>query len=280
MKSISILASLVAVAAAGNHHKPPANPHAAAYPAANPPPAQAAAAQGNVHTIVVGGTKPPADPAGTPTPNLAFTPPSIQAAPGDIVRFEFLQTNHTVTQSTFAQPCAPMPGGKDSGFLPNPDGTTPGPTFDFTVASTDAVWMFCAQGPHCSKGMVFAINAAATGEKTFEAYKALALGSANGTGQAAGGQATGGLLAGTPAPAQSSTVTLVATSVAVADPGAATGAATGAAAAPSGSVAQGQGTTPGGQPCACSCLCGVNSFPPEVGQGMFGGFLGQLPSTP
>jgi hypothetical protein len=44
------------------------------------------------------------------------------------------------------------------------------------------VWAYCAQGAHCTAGMVFAINAPDSGERTFSAFEALAKGSQGGTG--------------------------------------------------------------------------------------------------
>lgn len=41
------------------------------------------------------------------------------------------------------------------------------------------------------------------------------------------------------------------------------------------SVVPGQGMTSNGQACACECLCGSGSFPPNAGVGAFGGFLGK-----
>jgi hypothetical protein len=38
------------------------------------------------------------------------------AAQGDIVVFTFFPKNHTVTQSSFAQPCTPLDGGFDTGL--------------------------------------------------------------------------------------------------------------------------------------------------------------------
>lgn len=38
------------------------------------------------------------------------------ANPGDTVVFTFKQSNHTATQSTFAQPCVKASGGFDSGL--------------------------------------------------------------------------------------------------------------------------------------------------------------------
>ena len=38
------------------------------------------------------------------------------AAVGDIVEFTFHPKNHSVTQSSFAEPCTPLPGGFDTGL--------------------------------------------------------------------------------------------------------------------------------------------------------------------
>jgi plastocyanin len=69
-------------------------------------------------------------------PVLGYNPESITAAVGDMVVFEFMQKNHTATQSTFAEPCKAMAGGMDSGFMPNPDGKA-GVTWNMTVSTTD-----------------------------------------------------------------------------------------------------------------------------------------------
>jgi len=55
-------------------------------------------------------------------PILSYQPESIEAKKGDKVKFVFMQKNHTVTQSTFADPCKKMDGGMDSGFMPNAEG--------------------------------------------------------------------------------------------------------------------------------------------------------------
>lgn len=118
---------------------------------------------------------------------LEFNPPSITAAVGDIIEFEFKSKNHTVSQSTFAQPCQFKSGGVDSGFRAVPADATSFAKWRFEVQTTEALWFFCAQlGPadHCQKGMVFAINP--TADKTFEAFKAAAV-----NGAAAGGAAGG-----------------------------------------------------------------------------------------
>jgi len=77
------------------------------------------------HTVVVGGSA-----------GLMYTPQSVEAAVGDVVRFHFLKQNHTVTQSSFAKPCEALAGGVDSGFMPNINNTAnPVPAFEYTVVS-------------------------------------------------------------------------------------------------------------------------------------------------
>jgi plastocyanin len=77
-------------------------------------------------------------------PALLYTPESITAAVGDMVVFEFMQKNHTATQSTFADPCRKMEGGMDSGFMANPEGK-PGVTWNMTVATTEPL---CTSNPN------------------------------------------------------------------------------------------------------------------------------------
>jgi len=215
-------------------------------------------------------------------PVLGYSPESITANVGDTVMFVFMQKNHTATQSTFAEPCRAMPGGMDSGFMPNPEGKA-GVTWNMTVETTDALcklqpfWalgsatnilkgFYCKQqnGIHCGKGMVFSINAAATGDKTMAAFKQLAI-NTNGTGQVSPIQEVQ-----PGAQAAPSTVTVQAGGGA---------AATGTAGAPgaAASVVPGQGTDNAGNACSCSCLCGVNSFPQQAAVNNFGGFAGMLP---
>lgn len=69
-------------------------------------------------------------------PEFIYNPETITAATGDMVLFVFKQKNHTVTQSTFAEPCKKMEGGMDSGFMANPDGAD-GVTWNMTVTTTE-----------------------------------------------------------------------------------------------------------------------------------------------
>jgi hypothetical protein len=148
--------------------------------------------------------------------------------------------------------------GADSGFMPNPSGES-NVTWSFTVPNTSPIWMFCEQTGHCGKGMVFAINAQMTGDKTFAAYKQLAIGQ-NGTELQ-----TASIAGATPPSAPDATVTVAAT----AGNGALNSQAT---------IVPGTGTNSDGSACSCSCLCGANSFPANVGIGSFGGFIGEMGS--
>lgn len=217
------------------------------------------------HTVVVGGLKPVETGM---APALLYTPESITANVGDQVQFIFMQKNHTVTQSTFAEPCRKMEGGMDSGFMPNPEGKA-GVEWSMTVETTEPLWFYCKQqnGIHCGKGMVFAINAATTGDKTMSAFKQLAI-NTNGTSLAPGAlQSVDPNVNAAP-----TTVTVVA-----GEGGAgaiATQSAGGAAA--TATVIAGAGQDGQGQACSCSCLCGMNSFPASAAVGNFGGFPGLM----
>ncbi|GAD95504.1 serine-threonine rich protein, putative [Paecilomyces variotii No. 5] len=218
---------------------------------------------GMVHQVTVGGDA-----------GLVYTPDSVMAAPGDMIQFNFMSKNHTVTQSSFGEPCKAMEGGVDSGFMPNADNTVnPPPMMMFQVMSTDPVWMYCRQTGHCGKGMVFSVNP--TADKSQAAFKAAAMASAGsmdssmGSGMAASSSAVAVAASSSVAVAASSSVAAVATSAAVPPPAASSSAA---------SVAQGSGSlVNGGGACDCSCLCGVSAFPAGAGLGMMGGLSGSMP---
>ena len=229
----------------------------------NPPMASTSAAP-QTHQVTVGG--------GT---DLVYTPNTINAAVGDYVQFNFMNANHTVTQSSFTSPCVNA-GMFDSGFMPNKDNTiNPPPAMKLQVNSTSPqckyrasfsqscrlilmidAGFYCKQKtptPHCGKGMTFSINP--TADKTQAMFQAMAI-QQNGTSS------------GTPPPASAA-------------PPAPPAATTAAAPPPAASVASGTGTTDGSGACSCSCLCGVASFPDAVQQGLgnFGGMSGALPAS-
>ncbi|KAG6817806.1 hypothetical protein H0H87_003214 [Tephrocybe sp. NHM501043] len=121
---------------------------------------------------------------------LEYNPPSVTAQNGDTIIFEFRSKNHTVTQSTFTNPCTPVTtpsAGVNSGFQFVNSTTAPFPTWSITIDDASApLWFFCAQtvpANHCQSGMVFAINP--TAEKSFTAYQANAKNSTQSTAPSA-----------------------------------------------------------------------------------------------
>ncbi|KAJ7866125.1 hypothetical protein B0H13DRAFT_1636817, partial [Mycena leptocephala] len=92
-----------------------------------------------------------------------FSPSNISAKVGDVVTFQFVSKNHSVTQTSFAKPCsALLAGGVDSGFQPALLNAPAFPTFSFTVNNASTPLFFtstqAAIASECNKGMVFSIN--------------------------------------------------------------------------------------------------------------------------
>jgi plastocyanin len=153
----------------------------------NSPAATPNSLAGNVIDIAVGGIG-----------ELIFSPAHVSANPRDIVRFTFHETNHTVTQSSFASPCskavtAGIPGF-DSGFMPFATGGSSNPVFNLTINDTTPIWGYCKQAAntansHCGKGMVFSINSDESGARNYSAFQGLAE-AINGTGASASGSAS------------------------------------------------------------------------------------------
>lgn len=148
-----------------------------------------AAPEGNVITIEVGKDE-----------GLTFTPSAVQANVRDTIRFVFQSKNHTATQSSFGNPCAPLAStstngqvGFNSGFIPGKaDGTA---TFDIVVNDTAPIWVYCAQTGHCGRGMVFSVNADEASARNHAAFVALAQ-TLNGTGAPTTGGDNGGNTSG------------------------------------------------------------------------------------
>ncbi|TFK22263.1 hypothetical protein FA15DRAFT_695849 [Coprinopsis marcescibilis] len=119
----------------------------------------------NFHHVIVGSNN-----------ELTYSPAKTRARRGDTVRFEFVTKNHTVTQSSFENPCQPLvkadgTRGAASGFRPVVAGA-PNPTFDLIVEDdTKPIWGYCGQTGHCEAGMVFSINADEHGAASFEAFQ-------------------------------------------------------------------------------------------------------------
>lgn len=91
-------------------------------------------------------------------PQDTFVPNTVKASVGDIIQFQFSNGNHTVTQSTQNAPCTPLEGGIHSGHIPFKDGQTTVGTFNMPVTNADALFLYCATGPHCQEGQVMVVN--------------------------------------------------------------------------------------------------------------------------
>jgi plastocyanin len=91
---------------------------------------------------------------------LIFMPDSIVAAQGDTVSYHFWPKNHSVAQSTFAEPCAPMANGFWSGYVATASmDAAAKEVFTYEVKNASApIWFYCTQGKHCQGGMVGVIN--------------------------------------------------------------------------------------------------------------------------
>ncbi|KAI0748627.1 hypothetical protein C8Q80DRAFT_1172883 [Daedaleopsis nitida] len=129
--------------------------------------------------------------------SLSYSPNQLTNVQNDdVIQFQFLDKNHTVTQSTFAQPCSNItdPTGLvtsvDSGYQFVQPNATEFPVWQITINNASApLWFYCRQATHCQMGMVFAVNP--TAEKSWDAFKALAAQSTSVNGSPNGNAANG-----------------------------------------------------------------------------------------
>ena len=77
-----------------------APPMASSLPSAAPSAAQSAPPSGQTQVVTVGGTS-----------GLVYTPECVFANIGDVIIFNYGTKNHTLTQSSFAEPCTEMTSG-------------------------------------------------------------------------------------------------------------------------------------------------------------------------
>lgn len=92
-------------------------------------------------------------------PDFLFMPNNITAAVGDVVRFNMLGKEHSVTQSQFAKPCIHN-GTFDTQLQLNAKNVSGLIIEEFKVNAATPLWFYCKQpvGTHCGRGMVFGIN--------------------------------------------------------------------------------------------------------------------------
>ena len=98
---------------------------------------------------------------------LKFSPDNLKAPVGDMVQFQFRSGNHSVVQSSFDSPCAPI--GQDaaanatgfySGYQDVAASEAMGmiPTYTIMIQDEKPIWAYCSQAKHCQAGMVMVIN--------------------------------------------------------------------------------------------------------------------------
>ncbi|KAF4615247.1 hypothetical protein D9613_002762 [Agrocybe pediades] len=129
-----------------------------------------------------------------PGGQLVFQPSNFNAPVGAVVTFFFpAALAHSVTQSTFANPCTHLEATSNSSAGFDSDLVTTS-TFTITINDTEPIWFHCKQAQHCGQGMVGSINAPSTGDQTFDNFKAAAakLGS-NAPLESTTGAVTGGV---------------------------------------------------------------------------------------
>lgn len=103
MRSASVVAAIVALTAAvqADLQVDKRGTYETSVPYYNSPPTMSSpAAPSTTHYVTVGGSA-----------GLVYTPEYISANINDVVVFNFGVHNHTLTQSTFAQPCVKSQGG-------------------------------------------------------------------------------------------------------------------------------------------------------------------------
>jgi len=118
---------------------------------------------------------------GSANGTLAYSPNKVVAAVGDMVQFQYAPANHTVTQSTFDNPCQPIAlhsnvTGVYSGFMPVQATADTTPTYTIMISNQTPIWLYCSQGKHCQNGMTMVINenTGANATRSLENFQALA----------------------------------------------------------------------------------------------------------
>lgn len=107
---------------------------------------------------------------------LKFDPPYLpNVAAGQTIHFDFRAANHTLTESSFENPCKKLDGTIiDTNFQNvNKQDIPEFKPFDLTIDSDKPRFFYCKQANgtpkgHCSKGMVFSVNTDAATFAQFE----------------------------------------------------------------------------------------------------------------
>lgn len=94
--------------------------------------------------------------------DLSFTPPTVQAAAGTFVEFQFNANNHSVAGSALSAPCQPANGSFFAGFGFSALSGPASNSFVLNITGTEPIYFYCPQilqgFKHCALGMVGIIN--------------------------------------------------------------------------------------------------------------------------
>ena len=127
---------------------PPADSSTSSTAAAAAPASTTSSSTSGVQTVTVGANN-----------ALSYSPNTITAAVGSSIEFVFSPPTHSVTQSSFDSPCAPLANntGFYSGLFNTASGTNAN-VFTITINDTNPIWFYCAFPSHCELGMAGVIN--------------------------------------------------------------------------------------------------------------------------
>jgi len=146
--SLALTAALLPIIVNAQYGAPPPSSPSSSSAAASP---SASSSSNSINVVVA--------PGGA----LSYSPSDITAANGTTVTFVFPSVAHSVTQSTFANPCTYLAAanGSSAGF---DSGLQTSKQFTLTIVNDqEPVWFFCKSLQHCGNGMVGSINAPSSG---------------------------------------------------------------------------------------------------------------------
>ncbi|KAF8459053.1 hypothetical protein BGX38DRAFT_1264756 [Terfezia claveryi] len=106
-----------------------------------------------------------------------YNPEVVNATIGDVIKFEFYPTTHSVTLADYKAPCVPWSayhiGAQDvwSGLITEKVARTNPQTWTWRVDTNDPRFFYCSSAGSCAGwGMVFAVNPSA--DQTFATFQA------------------------------------------------------------------------------------------------------------
>ncbi|KAF8599527.1 hypothetical protein BDV93DRAFT_560330 [Ceratobasidium sp. AG-I] len=97
-----------------------------------------------------------------------YNPQYVHAKVGDTIRFEFFPREHSVTETSFDNPCHEINGGYDTGLITFSKYRNM--TRTYKVTKQQPQFFYSSAHYACVAGMVFAVNPPRTG-RTFQKFQ-------------------------------------------------------------------------------------------------------------